>query len=473
VSSSAHSSSSSLSVSPSVPPSPKEVNSKLNLHLGLPFEPRKIQILRKFCKLIHYILLIVERPLFTLWENVSLSLRQKITFIAWKLYYPMHKFLLGNKTGIHPDASHEYHALTSVVYWGKLFPVTIYRMRFSLSQIPSCHWHDAYPKSKPLQVQKRNAQINGLNATYVKSIHYDMSLHTAEDSNKTYKTKLVTLSTAPGTDENIVTGYYIQHSKEPSSKVVLWLYGGAFLSGDSQSNLNLSEKMGQECNYTDIFIPNYRLLPENTFFDALFDVCLAYEYLVVVKKFNPKDITLFGISSGGGLVVRLLQRIVEFQKEISSQNGGINSCTDIKESSMLQIVPSGAVLMCPFVDYTEPKGSFLEYTKHDLIVNESVFEEGTPYFSTLGSDEIRYNESPVYRSLEGLPPLCVVVSQHECVFDMNLLLVNKARKAGVDVTLGLWNYMCHVWPMFSAFVPEARQAVDFMSNWMKVNSFEE
>lgn len=34
------------------------------------------------------------------------------------------------------------------------------------------------------------------------------------------------------------------------------------------------------------------------------------------------------------------------------------------------IMPAGGVMMGPFVDYTEPKGSMKDYIKHDLIVNQ-------------------------------------------------------------------------------------------------------
>merc|ERR1712232_328974 len=67
----------------------------------------------------------------------------------------------------------------------------------------------------------------------------------------------------------LVTGYYIQHGDVPSKRVMLYLYGGAFLGGDAKGNLNFAEKIGQRCRYTDVFIPTYRLIPECLFVDAL------------------------------------------------------------------------------------------------------------------------------------------------------------------------------------------------------------
>ena len=46
------------------------------------------------------------------------------------------------------------------------------------------------------------------------------------------------------------------------------------------------------------------------FDEIVWDVCLAYHWLVTVQKVNPSDIILYGISSGAGtLATRLMQMI--------------------------------------------------------------------------------------------------------------------------------------------------------------------
>lgn len=417
---------------------PVKVNKSLNLHLGMPFNPRKVKSLRVLCKLLSDLLALVESHLFRVFEAIPLRLRQTFLTKVWSLYLPLHRATLTDKTGIHRDASFEYHALTTVMYWGRLFPVTIRRIRYSLSMLPVYQGHGVYPKSSIKQSEIR-----------VDKIHFDM--------NKNEGPLMKLLSQRESVRH--VSGYYVHNdngdeSSNKSKKVIFYLYGGAFLGGDAKGNVPFGSKLSQKCNM-DVFLPQYRLLPEYHFFDCLDDIIRAYAFLIEVKNIDPEDVILFGISSGGGLIIRLLQRIVELQ----------NSKESLKCKGMLKI-PSGAVLMSPFVDYTTPKGSFQEYTVHDLIVNESVFEEGTPYFSTLGDDTVRFEESPVNRSLKGLPPICLIVSEHECVYDQNIDLCNKAREAGVGVDLGVWKYMCHVWPVLTAFIPEARSAVDFICDWI-------
>lgn len=222
-----------------------------------------------------------------------------------------------------------------------------------------------------------------------------------------------------------------------------------------------AEYVGRKCG-KDVFLPQYRLLPEHSFDDMLWDTALAYSYLTKVRGIKPSNIILFGISSGAGLCCRLMQFMGELQrKETPLEPVYMSSILDAS------IMPGGAVLMCPFVDYTEPEGTFAHYQAHDLIVNQSVTELGFPYFEiALGNDAQRKRASPVYRSFAGLPPLCVVVSEHEVVYDQTVKLVNGARKEGVTVSLGCWKYMCHVFCFLGAFIPEGEQSMAFVCDWM-------
>lgn len=71
--------------------------------------------------LLDRILALIESPLFQLWDNyIPLYIRQKLTFLAWGIYLPLHKLFIGRRSGLHRDVSLEYHALTSVLWWGRL-----------------------------------------------------------------------------------------------------------------------------------------------------------------------------------------------------------------------------------------------------------------------------------------------------------------------------------------------------------------
>jgi epsilon-lactone hydrolase len=424
-------------------PSAREVNATLNLNLGLCWILNPdIVWLRKVCQWIQILgIMWWEEWLFAFIKKLPVSFRRRVCLTGWYLYFHWHKASIGRRSGIHRDASEEYHALTTLLYWGRFFPVTIPRMRFCLSQI--------------------SAWTNHHVTSHVDRISYVVMPGTNPNGwSQSVKGLYVHSSSSHGNHDDESHGV----SLPVTSKVIYWLYGGAFLSGDVDGNLAPADMVGVAC-HMDVFLVSYSLIPEAKFDEIVWGVCLAYQWLVTIRQVNPSDIILYGISSGAGLATRLMQFIAK-------KNRGDDVDPSIV-SQILSPMPRGAVLMCPFVDYTEPDpdGSFLQYTRHDLIVNQSVMEIGLPYLDS-ALESRRRESSPCYDDCHDLPPLCVIVSEHETVYDQTLLLVNRAREQGVTVTLGVWKYLCHVFCFLAAFCPEGKQAIDFGNDWIR-QSFNE
>jgi len=469
--------------------------------------------IRTLLCLLDKLLSLIESPLFHLWSDyIPLKVRQRLTFLAWGMYLPVHKALIGRRTGLHKNVSLEYHALTSVMWWGRLFPVTIKRMRFCLSQLHVWHPPDKYPQwSSIITTNSSSSRGAGVNNKPQNGERYGIHGHLYEVHHEMKRKRTPTgirkscstnTSVAAFEEEELtvaemtVTGQYIQHGSRPSEKVIFWIFGGAFLAGDSRGNLGIAEKMGMLCatgeeggdydhtninshsnnkdngenGMRDVFIPDYRLVPEHHLDECWHDITLAYEYLIYERGIKPENVTLVGVSSGGGLVVLLLQALAKAKRDFEERMAvdGRDEAKENGDETGYVPMPAGGVMMGPFVDYTEPKGSMREYIKHDLIVNQSVFDEGIPYLEkVLGCHENRVKASPVYGNFEGLPPLCICVSQHEVVYDQSMILADRAREKGVDVTVGVWKYMCHVFSLLCPFVPEGQESFDFMCEWIR------
>jgi acetyl esterase/lipase len=58
-----------------------------------------------------------------------------------------------------------------------------------------------------------------------------------------------------------------------------------------------------------------------------------------------------------------------------------------------------------------------------------------------------------------LPPLLIQVGDRETVLDDSVMLAEKARAAGIDVSLEVWDGMIHVFQMFGTELPEAHRAI--------------
>ena len=75
--------------------------------------------------------------------------------------------------------------------------------------------------------------------------------------------------------------------------------------------------------------------------------------------------------------------------------------------------------------------------------------------------------SPVFASLEGLPPLLLQVGSEEVLLDDTLRVADNARKAGVEVYLEQWDEMFHVWHAMAAMLDEGQQAIDRIGEFLR------
>jgi acetyl esterase/lipase len=75
--------------------------------------------------------------------------------------------------------------------------------------------------------------------------------------------------------------------------------------------------------------------------------------------------------------------------------------------------------------------------------------------------------APLYAELRGLPPLLIQVGTAETLFDDATRLAERARAAGVQVTLDVWEDMIHVWQLFAAMLPEGQQAIERLGAFIR------
>jgi acetyl esterase/lipase len=484
-----------------------EINAtELNLFFGHPFLQRSKN--RMIVQFIHWVftLLLIEY-----WESyvyyfintfIPVRIKRYIIYQLWYMYFPFHQFCFGNRTGIHADASMEYHALTTTMYWFRFLPNSIVRMRFALHQLTCCQPQSYYNRNKT------SGRIERIDTDFIPSVPLSSVLSTTETTTTTTSNPHTNIpstfitTTIPTSCRNHSTiqpperqkdfcrvkGLYIHYNHNnhhnnnntnynrsdyvdaPTEYTLFWLYGGAFLSGDVYGNVGPADTIAYHSHQMDVFLVEYRLAPEYHFDDIAWDVVLAYRYLYELRRSrqqDPNKILLFGCSSGAALCIRLMQYISEMKQQQYDQI----------QPSYIQLLidgtmmPSGAVLASPYLDYSadlDPHGSFVQYSCHDLIVTEAVQEVGLPYLNThMGPSGNRTTNSPFFHTMKHLPPLCVIVSQHETVYDETMRFIHNARNAGVPVTVGIWKYMCHVFLFFNGFIPEAQQAMDFICTWYK------
>jgi acetyl esterase/lipase len=195
-------------------------------------------------------------------------------------------------------------------------------------------------------------------------------------------------------------------------------------------------------------VPNYRLAPEHPFPAAISDALAAYRELSGMV--DPRSIAIIGDSAGGGLAVATL---------IAARRAGLGQ-------------PAAAVGLSPWTDLSLSSDSYTRCRATDIALRiEEIRRCATAYLD--GADPRDPLASPVFASpdeLSGLAPLLLHATTGELVVDDAANLGARVRAAGGQATVVLWPELFHVWHLTGLGVPEAREAlgaiVDFLhASW--------
>ncbi|HKW91167.1 MAG TPA: alpha/beta hydrolase, partial [Methylomirabilota bacterium] len=188
---------------------------------------------------------------------------------------------------------------------------------------------------------------------------------------------------------------------------------------------------------------DYRLAPEHPYPAAVDDATAAYRWLLD-QGIAPAHVVIAGDSAGGGLTVATMLALKEAGTPL----------------------PAGGVCISPWVDLTCGGESYKTRAEADPIVRRAGVEEMARAY--VGATAPRTPlASPLFADLRGLPPLLIHVGDAEVLLDDAVQLAARAKAAGVDATLEVWDQMIHVWHWFLPMLDEAQSAVDAIGRFAR------
>ena len=219
-----------------------------------------------------------------------------------------------------------------------------------------------------------------------------------------------------------------------AGRTVVYFHGGGYCIGSVLGHRAMLSHLSAAARARVLSV-GYRLAPEAPHPAALEDALTAYRW-ALASGADPARTVIAGDSAGGGLTVATL---------VALRDAG-------------DPLPAAGVCLSPWVDLTQSGATIESNADVDPMVHAEDLDRWAGAYRG-ARDAGDPAVSPLFADLAGLPPLLVDVGTAEVLLDDARRLAERARAAGVEVTLTVAEDMLHVWHFFAGAVPEADEAI--------------
>lgn len=231
-----------------------------------------------------------------------------------------------------------------------------------------------------------------------------------------------------------VPAEWIGTFEQPTAKAILFLHGGGFRIGSINSHRDLIQRISRAAE-ARVLAVDYRLCPQHPFPAALDDAIAAYQWMLGAG-IAPAHIAFVGDSAGAGLAVAAM---------LAARARGLP-------------LPGAAVLMSAWTDMEATGQSYETRSTLDPIHQRPMIQALAKGYLA-GADARDPLASPIHGDLQGLPPMLLQCGGRETLADDTIVFARKARRAGVQTEVEVFDGMIHVFQMYAAELEVARQAI--------------
>ena len=243
-------------------------------------------------------------------------------------------------------------------------------------------------------------------------------------------------------DAGGVRAEWIETPESLRERVVLWLHGGGYILGSLPSYRELASRVARAARARCLVI-DYRLAPEHPFPAAIQDATAAYRWLLR-QDVPPRRLVIAGDSAGGGLTLGTL---------VALRASG-------------DPLPAAAVCLSPLTDL-EATGSSVKTADDPLLAGGPNAILGMSHAYVQNGSLRDPRASPLHADFAGFPPLLIQVGTREALLDDSTRVAERARDAGVQVSLEKGDGLIHVWPLFAPRAPESIAALASLGGFVQ------
>ena len=225
--------------------------------------------------------------------------------------------------------------------------------------------------------------------------------------------------------------YEIELRQNSSKHHIFYLHGGGYAFNITFVHWmflkHLIRKTGASAT-----VPLYPLAPEHDWSESYPFVIAAFEK--AAAKYGAENITVMGDSAGGGYSLGLAQMLRDRGKSL----------------------PGKIILLSPWLDAAACDPGQPDLEKHDVLLSVQGTQTAGQFWAGEGNDPKSFPASPLYASIENLPPIAVFSGSHDLLFADALRLKAIADERAITLPLHIGEEMQHVWMLMP--IREAKAA---------------
>lgn len=227
-----------------------------------------------------------------------------------------------------------------------------------------------------------------------------------------------------------------------SGRAILYLHGGAFITGGPNTHARLAATLSRESG-APVLSVDYRMLPKSPVDAAVQDSLDGYRWLLG-RGYRPDQIAVAGDSAGGYFAFMIALSLLKEGQPPPAAIAALSPLTEFDTAGKLNH-PNART------DAVFTRRFFSVILRMVQLQNSAARNSANGIGGSL--------VEPTTEDLSQMPPTLIHASSSESLRYDAELMAERLAAAGADVRLKSWAGQVHVFQIAELFVPEARQSL--------------
>jgi acetyl esterase len=227
-----------------------------------------------------------------------------------------------------------------------------------------------------------------------------------------------------------------------SKKVLLYFFGGGFLSGSLETHDSLCRKIAKNSGWV-VAAVGYRLAPEYKFPIGVYDSMDAYNW---IQKQKYQKVVVGGDSAGGNRAT-VVSHLCKNDKKLNC--------------------PDAQIMICPAIDlFNLDYPSYFLYGNGYALDRNDVVWGNTQYFNN-EKETLEPTASPVFfKNFKDLPKTLIITAEMDVLNNEAYIYSLLLKNAGVEVQYHQFDNVIHDFVIYARLFKEANQAIELVAKFL-------